>query len=52
MRVSLRHGNRLVSQEALDLVEIHVCLHHARCKRVPHVMEPEVPDPRARDRTA
>ena len=42
MRIALRHQIRLMSEQPLDLVEIHTALNQSRGEGVPHVVKPEV----------
>ena len=42
MRIALRHHRRLVSEEPLNLVEIHPALNQPRGEGVSHVVKPEI----------
>ena len=42
MSIALGHDWRLMSQDPLDLVEIHAGLNHLGCACMPQIMEMEI----------
>ncbi len=45
MRIALRHRNRLIPKQSLDLVALHAALNQPRGESMSHIVKPEIWNP-------